>query len=356
MSTPAASPATVQTVTGPIPVTELGITMMHEHTVGSLTEAVTLGARHFSGDLVDQKVSAATAWLLREDPYSCPDNVRKDDEELIVDELALLVRGGGRTVVDNSTAAGRNPAGLVRVAQRTGLNVVMGSGWSFAHGTEDVVGDEDPERWAAELVEEHRQGVVIDDGTRVLPGIIGEIGVGPNFTASERMTLHAASIAQPQVGVPLTIHLPGWQRRAHDVLDVVFSHGVDPRAVVLCHMDPSGKDSSYQREIASRGVWLEFDMIGMTNNFPGEGQSPSVQDTVDAVSGLVADGLAGQLLLSQDVFLKNMYTRHGGNGYAFVLMAFLPRLIEAGVPELAAHALLTDNPAAVFSAAVAAVA
>lgn len=339
----------VRTVTGPVPVAELGVTMMHEHTVGSLSEAVTRGARAFSGDLADRKVSAEIAWLLREDPYSCPDNVRKDDEELVAEELGQLVRAGGRTIVDNSTAAGRDPAGLVRIARQTGLNVVMGSGWSFAHGTDDSYGDEDPERYAAELVAEHRDGVVLPDGTPVFPGIIGEIGVGVRFTRSERMTLHAASIAQPQVGVPLCIHLPGWQRRADEVLDIVFSHGVDPGSVVLCHMDPSGKDTRYQREVAARGVWLEFDMIGMLDNFPGEGQSPSVQDTVDAVSGLVADGLAGQLLLSQDVFLKDMYTRHGGNGYAFVLTAFLPRLVEAGVQEETAQALLTANPAAVFT-------
>lgn len=89
-------------------------------------------------------------------------------------------------------------------------------------------------------------------------------------------------------------------------------------------------------------------MIGMPNNFPGEGQSPSVQDTVDAVTGLIGDGLAGQLLLSQDMFLKNMWTRYGGNGYGFVLTAFLPRLIEAGVTDGVAHALMTHNPATVF--------
>jgi phosphotriesterase-related protein len=133
------------------------------------------------------------------------------------------------------------------------------------------------------------------------------------------------------------------------VLDIVFSHGVDPGSVVLCHMDPSGKDTAYQREVAARGVWLEFDMIGMLDNFPGEGQSPAVQDSVDAVSGLIADGLSGQLLLSQDVFLKDMYTRHGGNGYAFVLTAFLPRLVEAGAPEDVVRSLLTANPGQVFT-------
>jgi phosphotriesterase-related protein len=341
----------VQTVLGPVPVTELGVTLMHEHVFNDLSEALHPGVRDFSAGLVDAEVSPANAWLLREDPYSCPDNCRMDDEAVIAQELGLFAQAGGRTVVDNTTGKGRDVAKLVRTARSTGLNIVMGSGWSLAHGYDDSLGDQDPAIFAGELVTELRDGVALDDGTRVRPGIIGEIGVGPSFTASERMTLVAAAMAQRETGVPLLIHLPGWQRRAHEVLDIVFAQGVDPGAVVLCHMDPSGKDTAYQREVADRRVWLEFDMIGMQFNFPGEGQSPSVEDTADAVAGLYADGYGDQLLLSQDVFLKGMWTRNGGNGYAFVPTAFLPRLGERGVPAGQARDLLVANPAAVFTSA-----
>lgn len=152
-------------------------------------------------------------------------------------------------------------------------------------------------------------------------------------------------------GLPLFIHLPGWQRRGHEVLDIVAEHGVDPSAVVLCHMDPSGKDTVYQREIAARGVWLEFDMIGMGLNYPGEGQSPSIDDTVDAVAGLIRDGHGDRLLLSHDTGLKVQWTRHGGSGFAYIPVAFVPRLIDAGVDAAVAQGLLTANPAGVFAAA-----
>ena len=228
----------------------------------------------------------------------------------------------------------------------------MAGGWRLSHGDVHTFTEEDIAWMTAELVAEIRDGVELPGGERVRVGSIGEIGVGPSFTAAERATLVASCLAQVQTGVPLFIHLPGWQRRGHEVLDIVVEHGVDPSAVVLCHMDPSGKDTVYQREIADRGVWLEFDMIAMELNFPGEGQSPSVEDTVDAVAGLVHDGHADRLLLSHDIGLKVQWARNGGSGFAYVPTAFLPRLVEAGVDAGIAQSLMTTNPAALFMAAV----
>jgi phosphotriesterase-related protein len=148
------------------------------------------------------------------------------------------------------------------------------------------------------------------------------------------------------------IHLPGWQRRAHEVLDVVVEEeGVDPGAVVLCHMDPSGEDRAYQRAVADRGVWLEFDMIGMPFYFAGEGQSPAPEQTAAAIAALVADGHGSRLLLSHDMALKSMWTRNGGNGLGYVPRLFLPRLRRHGVPDDVADRLLTENVRELFAGA-----
>ena len=347
------TPVLVQTVTGPVPVTELGMTLPHEHIFNDLSEALYPGIRPFARDLAHTLVTPANAWLLREDPYSSADNCGFDDSDMdtVVAELALFTGACGRTIVNSTTGSGRRPAALVDVARRTGLQIVMSGGWCLSHGDVHTLTDEDVAGMTAELVGEIRDGVQLPGGERVRVGSIGEIGVGPSFTAAERATLVASCLAQVATGVPLFIHLPGWQRRGHEVLDIVAEHGVDPAAVVLCHMDPSGKETVYQREIADRGVWLEFDMIAMELNFPGEGQSPSVQDTVEAVVGLVRDGYGDRLLLSHDMFLKAMWARNGGSGFAYVPVAFLPRLVEAGVDAATAHGLMTTNPAALFTAA-----
>ena len=357
MSTPALghtqAPVLVQTVTGPVPVAELGMTLPHEHIFNDLSEALYPGIRPFSRDLAHAPVTPANAWLLREDPYASADNCGFDenDMETIVAELAPFTDAGGRTIINSTTGSGRRPAALVETARRTGLQIVMSGGWCLSHGDVHTLTDADIAGMTAELVAEIRDGVELPGGERVRVGSIGEIGVGPSFTAAERATLVASCLAQVQTGVPLFIHLPGWQRRGHEVLDIVAEHGVDPSAVVLCHMDPSGKDAVYQREIANRGVWLEFDMIAMELNFPGEGQSPSVQDTVDAVAGLLRDGHGDRILLSHDIGLKVQWARNGGSGFAYVPVAFLPRLVDAGVDTAAAHGLMTTNPAALFTAA-----
>lgn len=341
----------VMTVLGEIDVESLGVTLMHEHTLRAPARLDYTGVREFSAALRHERVTASNAWLVREDPYACFDNREIEDVEEVAGELESFISLGGRTLVDNSNGSERDPALLVQLSHQTGLNIVMGSGWSVTPGVMEAQALPDASSYAAELVQEHREGIDVGDGRIVRPGIIGEIGVGPDFTHLERVRLEAAALAQRELGVPLLIHLPGWKRRAHEVLDVVLAAGVDPRAVVLCHMDPSGSDPKYQRDVASRGVWLEFDMIGMPNFYPGEGQSPPVDSTVDAVSGLIADGFASQLLLSQDVGMKTMWTKFGGNGYGFVQRIFLPRLVDAGVPRELVETLLTQNPRSVFIAA-----
>jgi len=221
----------------------------------------------------------------------------------------------------------------------------MGSGWYLERFHPRGVAVAREEQLSADLIAEFGA-----DGAR--PGVIGEIGVSPEFTAAEHKTLRAAARAQRETGVPLFVHLPGWQRRAHEVLDIVLGdYGVAPAAVVLCHMDPSGEDQDYQRAVADRGVWLEFDMIGMPFTYPGEGTSPPPDRTAHAIAGLIGSGHGARLLLSHDVFLKSMLTTHGGNGFCYVPTLFARRLSDCGVPVETVTGLLTTNPARLFEAA-----
>ncbi len=147
------------------------------------------------------------------------------------------------------------------------------------------------------------------------------------------------------------VHLPGWFRLGHRVLDVVAEEGGDLRHTVLCHMNPSHDDPAYQTELADRGAFLEFDMIGMDFFYADQQvQCPSDEEVARAILYLVERGHGDRILLSQDVFLKMMLSRYGGNGYAFVVNHFLPRLRRHGATEALLHALTVTDPRRVFDA------
>ena len=65
---------------------------------------------------------------------------------------------------------------------------------------------------------------------------------------------------------------------------------------------------------------------------------------------LIDDGYLDAILLSQDVFLKMMLTRHGGFGYGYILKHFVPRLKRHGIDQATIDHLMIDNPCRVFSA------
>jgi phosphotriesterase-related protein len=200
---------------------------------------------------------------------------------------------------------------------------------------------------ADEIVREATEGV---DGTGIRIGLIGEIGIGADFTVGEEKSLRGAARAQARTGLALMVHLPGWFRHGHRVLDLVEDEGGEVRHTVLCHMNPSFEDVDYQTSLARRGAFIEYDMIGMDYFYADQSaQCPADWQTAAAIKRLVDWGYGDRLLLSQDVFLKMMLTRHGGFGYAYVLRHFVPRLRRAGVEEGALEALLITNPRRVFS-------
>lgn len=333
----------VQTVTGSIEHTELGIVLPHEHLANSLGPAFSPADDERVRELLDAPVSTDLAWVLREHPYNSADNVGLDDEAAVLKDLQLFGRLGGGTVIDlTPPGLGRNPELLKSYAERSGVNVVMGSGY-YLQNFQSPGDLEDSEERQCELM--------IADFNRagIRPGVLGEIGVSPNFTLSEEKSLRAAAHAQRALGVPLFIHMPGWQRVGQRILDIVLDDcGVNPEAVVLCHMDPSFDDPGYQRELARRGTYLCFDMIGMPYRFPGEGESPAPAQAADAICALVAAGHQDQLLLSHDTFLKGMLTSNGGNGFGYVPFVFPSRLTDRGLDPGQVASLLTANPARLF--------
>jgi phosphotriesterase-related protein len=224
----------------------------------------------------------------------------------------------------------------------------MGAGYYLGSSHPESVAAMSVDDIALEIVREAKEGV---DGTGVRIGLIGEIGVSSDFTAEEEKSLRGAARAQVLTGLPLMVHLPGWFRLGHRVLDVVAEEGADLRHTVLCHMNPSHDDIAYQSELAARGAFIEYDMIGMDFFYADQQvQCPSDEEAARAIVRLVEAGYLDRILLSHDVFLKMMLTHYGGNGYAYILRHFLPRLQRHGLDRAVLDEMMRSNPRRVFHA------
>jgi phosphotriesterase-related protein len=303
--------AHVQTVLGPIEPHSLGFTLPHEHTQIALWH-------------IQQRWDY---WQLTR------------DEPVILDELARFRAAGGSGLVDLTLpGVGRDPVWLRGVASASGLNIVMGCGWyrTAYYPPEARIDRRATDDLAEELIAEIEGGVG-DSGIR--PGIIGEIGTDkPWVSPAEERVHRAAARAARRTGLAMTTHAV-----LSDVglaqLRIFEEEGLDPGRVVIGHAD-SYPVLAHHLEIVARGASLEFDFIGM----PWERERIGEERTIELLLELLSRGHADRVLLSQDVCNDSQLIRFGGNGYAYLANAFLPKLRAAGVSDAEIETMTVANP------------
>lgn len=334
----------IQGVLGPVASEDLGVALMHEHLLLDARPSFEEPTEPRRKALAHRPVAPDMLHVLRQDPFANLDNCSLFDEDAAVEEVARFREAGGATVVDATCRGiGRDPLALQRIARRTGLNVIMGTGFYLERTHPPCVAHASVDALAAIMIGDLVDG---DERTGVRAGYIGEIGTGSTFTEQERKVVSAAARAQAATGVALGVHLHGWARHGHAVLDLIEANGGDASSTILDHMNPSWWDVEYQTSLADRGAWLAYDMIGLDYYFAGDdAQAPSDEQNARGIVRLIELGHLDRILLSHDVFLKTMLVRNGGNGYAYLLEHFVPRLKRRGVTDAQIHTLLVRNPA-----------
>ena len=209
-------------VLGPVPAEALGVTLMHEHLLFDFRDYWEPEGSN-SIALADEPLTLPLVGSLRYNPFLLKDNLVHGDIDLAIEELTPFAALGGRTLVDpTNVSIGRDPLALQRISRVTGLHIIMGAGYYTEISLDDAFRARSLGDLTEELVREVREGV---GETGVRAGLIGEIGTSAPITPSEEHSLQAAARAHAATGAPLMVHLDGWGREGHRVLDLVEAEG-----------------------------------------------------------------------------------------------------------------------------------
>lgn len=303
----------IETVTGPVAASELGVTLMHEHVLVDF-----IGA--------DKIV---------------PDRYKADEVyEVVLPHLKKAFEMGYRTLVECTPMyLGRDVKLLQRLSEGSGIKILTNTGYYGAsegkflpsHAHLDFV-DGLAQRWIAEW----KYGI---DGTRIRPAFI-KIGVdGAPLPPINKKLVRAACVTHRAAGLPIHQHT-GSGAAALEALDILKEQEVPAAAFVWVHAQ-SEKDFNLHLEVARRGAWVEFDGIA----------PETVEQHVELVWKMTAMGQLRRTLVSHDAGWYHVGEPNGRTfrGWDTLATEFLPALRKVGFNQDGERQLLVENPKRVLT-------
>ena len=340
----------IQTVLGLIHPDEMGITLPHEHIVSDGSAWFVEPVEATEKKMARAPVSLETLWWVRYHWFQNHDDLLMLDEEEAVGELLHFQRAGGRTVVEMSNVGlGRDPLALARISRRTGLNILMGSGYYF--GASMPRGFE--AKTEAEITDEIVRDITVGVGsTGIKAGYIGEIGTSWPIDPREVKSLRAAVKAQQITGANLNIHPGQAEQAAFEVLRIIEDAGADLSRTTIDHIDRAVREPQNRLKLMEKGLTLEYDLFGREGYYPIQQRCidlPTDHQRINEIIELIQAGFGRQILVSSDIWNKHQRRKYGGWGYDHILRNTVPVMRGKGMTDDQIHTLLVENPKWTFT-------
>ncbi len=298
----------VQTVLGPLPAADLGLTLSHEH----LLCRPSGGVGDADSDLVLDEQDAAIAEL-----------------------SAFKTAGGGALVEVTPVDYGRDLEGLVALSRGSGVHIVAATGLHKDQFSAPYTSRFDEDQLADTFMRDLQVGM---NGVRA--GVIKLGSSLEQITRGERKAFTAAALAQRATGAPITTHTEAG-RLGLEQLELLIDAGADPERIIIGHLDRL-LDTDYHEAVLRTGAYVGYDQIGKPKYATDERRA-------EALAVLVARGHGAKLLISGDLGRKSYWSAYGGKpGLDYIPKTFLSMLCAAGLSADQAEALVVSNPARAF--------
>ena len=309
---------TVETTGGAVDVDELGLTLIHEH-FRTTDEAARFQFPHLYDEQADWEAAIADA---------------------------NAVKGHGvRTVVEPSAMfLQRDAAFSKRVADESGLNVVLATGvYTYDH-LPQVLLNRDEDGVAAIFVYEIENGI---QNTGIKPAFIKCAADAPGVTPNVEKVHRAAARASRQTGKPIMAHSHPASGTGLEQMRIFAEEGVDPALVQVAHTGDTD-DLDYIEKLLETGCWIGMDRYGLDIFLPTEKRNATVL-------ALLERGYADRMFLSQDFcstidwFPREVQEYLKANevpdwSMTFLFEQVIPALKEGGMSDDHLNQMMVENP------------
>ncbi|XP_002739051.1 N-acetyltaurine hydrolase-like [Saccoglossus kowalevskii] len=347
----------IQTVTGLIEPSSLGVTLMHEHLMVDYAKNYGLPVAESSRATIGgltleqqqhlwlQPLTLQNVGHVRSYFNQNKDNMILNDVHVMCEEMSIYKARGGSSLVECSVdGMSRNPIAMKKISEITGVNIVMGTGFYLAGNHPPDMDHRTVELIADTLLSEINEGV--DGG--ICAGIIGELGCSTNLAENEIKVLKAAAIAQRETGLPISIH-PGYSIESpFQIVDILKSEGADLSRVIIGHMDRGVISIQAMIELAKKGCILEFDQFGwgcsMVHALSHGMDYPSDFTRCHMIRELRDYGFLKQVVMSHDIAFKTRLVKYGGEGYEYLLKNIVPFMLKRGLTQDDVNTMMIENP------------
>jgi phosphotriesterase-related protein len=316
----------VNTVTGPIGTSELGKTLMHEHIFTPYTD------------------------LRTQYPW---------DEDAIVSEAVTKLKEvrsqGFSSIVDMTIfGMGRNAVLVRRVAEESGMNIIMATGVYISYEMPNFFKMGrifvNPTFMEEFFLREAEEGIA---DTGIKPAVIKCSSDRPGVTKDVEVGLRVAARVHRQTGLLLATHAYAKSEQGVEQQRVFAEEGVDLTRVMIGHVGDT-PDLDYSLKLLSKGSIIGMDRFGWDHFLPLNVRAANVaelcrrgfakQITISHDIDCVSDTITPEIIESVPDFKKN-------RRLTYLSDVAIPALLEAGVSQTDIDTILIENPCRIFETA-----
>lgn len=340
----------IQTVLGDIEPSALGRTLTHEHIKMDYKCCIQPPWRASDAEkMVNSEINLANLGWIQHNPYSHKLNLSLGDEPFddMVKELNLFKQEGGQSIVEVTiNGINRDVEYLAKVSSATGLNIIAGTGYYIDHTLPPEIKALSVEERCKTMVEELTEGV---GDTTIKCGVIGEIGCSWPLTPAEKKSLLAAAAAQSETGAPLIIHPGRNEPSPLEIVRILQEAGADINKTVMSHLDRTVFDRSKLLELASTGVYLEYDFFGIEVTYYQSNHATDIisdAQRIQNIKFLASEGYADKVVIAHDVHTRHRLVKYGGHGYSHIQVNAVPKMLMRGISQEVVDKIQISNPKA----------